>query len=265
MGGEFQQRGMEADGIALPLEYDTFQVVVEQDPGQPTPGREGGLVATQEVGHARIEEEAQEEPTREAQHHHEGHQGAFGLAKAERAEMPPVNLRLLARQGLQAQVSLRLWAGPVVGDEVAEVILSTAVTTLAHHGVEPAGGQCRVLLQGLEDERHIGVNQRRAMRPRGLGQTGLSEHPVDRAVVHAQLAGNGADLPLLHMEVAQDLRFQLRGYGQCAVLVSWPPPPRAQGPWRRIATGGGRSIRSRVGRRWRNAWRRKGAHTRPQR
>jgi hypothetical protein len=67
MGGEFQQRGMEADGIALPLEDDTFQVVVEHDPGQPTPGREGGLVATQEVGHARIEEEAQEDPTREAQ------------------------------------------------------------------------------------------------------------------------------------------------------------------------------------------------------
>ena len=253
MSGEFQQGGMEADGIALALEHGTFQVVVEHDPGQSTPGGEGRLVATQEIGHRASRKKRRKIAAREAQHHDEGHQGAFGLADGELAEMAPVHLGLLARQGLQTQIGLGLRAGPVVGNQMAEVILPAAVAALAHHGVEAAGGELRVLLQGLEHKGQVGVDQRGAVGPLDLGQTGLGEHPVDRAVVHAQLPGNGANLPLLHMEVAQDLRFELRGYRQCRVLlVSGPPLFRAQGPWLCARTGGGRSIASRVGRRRRN-------------
>ncbi len=149
MGGKFQECGVETDGIALALEHGTFQVVVEHDPAQPAPGREGSLVAAQEIGHLRIEEEAQEDRPREAQHHDECHQGPFGLTDGELPEVSPVHLALFARQGLQTQIGLGLRAGPVVGDQMAEVILPAAVAALAHHGIEAAGGEFRVLLQGL--------------------------------------------------------------------------------------------------------------------
>ena len=151
----------------------SFQVVVEQDPGQSTPGREGCLVTTQEVGHARIEEEAQKDLAREAQHHDERHQGPFGLPHDELSEVPPVDLALLTRQGLQAQIGLRLWARPVVCDQMPKVILPPAVTTLAHHGIEAAGGEAGVLLQGLEHKGQVGVDQRSPVRPLRLGQPGL--------------------------------------------------------------------------------------------
>ena len=97
MGGELKQRGMKADRITLAFEHGTFQVVVEYDPGQPLPELERRLMAAQEVGHLRIEEEAQEDRPREAQHHDEGHQGALGLANGELSEVSPVHLGLLAR------------------------------------------------------------------------------------------------------------------------------------------------------------------------
>jgi len=254
LGGKFQQGGMKADGIALALEHGTFEIVIEHDPWQPTPGGEGGLMATQEVGHLRIEEEAQKDLAREAQHHHESHQGPLGLPDRELAEMAPVQLALLARQGAQAQVGLGLRAGPVMGNQMPEVIPPAAVAALTHHGIEAAGGQTWVLLQGLEHKRQVRVDQRDPVRPFGLGQPCLGQHPIDRGVVHAQLPGNGAHQPFLHMEIAQNLCFQLRGYRQCRVLlVSRSPPFRAQGSWLCGQTGGGRSIASRAGRRCRNS------------
>jgi hypothetical protein len=61
MSGEFQQCGVEADRISLALQHRALQVVVEQHPGHPAPGCEGRLMTAQEVGHARIEEEAQKD------------------------------------------------------------------------------------------------------------------------------------------------------------------------------------------------------------
>ena len=130
MRGEFQQGGMEADGLALALEDRAFQIVVEQNPGQSVPGLERRLVSAQEIGHPRVEKEAQEDRPREAQHHHEGHQGTFGLADGYLPEMSPVDLALLGRQALQSQVSLGLRSGPVMGDQMAKVILPAAVTAL---------------------------------------------------------------------------------------------------------------------------------------
>ena len=79
-------------------------------------------MAAQEVLHAGVQEEAQEDLARVAQHHHEGHQRAAGAADLEMAEVAPVDLRLLARQRAQAQVGLGLRARPMAGDEVAEVV-----------------------------------------------------------------------------------------------------------------------------------------------
>ena len=173
MGGQLQQGGVKADGIAATLKHGAFQIVVEHHPRQPAPSAEGALMAAQEIGHLRIEEEAQEDRPRVAQHHDKGHQGALCTADGEFAEVAPVGLCLLARQRLQAQIGLRLRARAVVRDQMAEVILAAAITALAHHGIQTAGGERRILLQRFQDERQIGIDQRGAMGPFGLRQTGL--------------------------------------------------------------------------------------------
>ncbi len=63
-------------------------------------------MAAEEVGHRCAQIEAQEEMSRVGQHHHEGHQRPLGAADGELAEVRPVDLRLLARQGAQPQVRL---------------------------------------------------------------------------------------------------------------------------------------------------------------
>ena len=159
VSSEFQQGGMETDRIALALEHGAFQIVVEQHPGQSLPRLERRLMPTQKIGHACIEEETQEDPAREAQHHHKGHQSTFGFADGDLPEMSPVDLALLGRQGLQTQVSLRLWAGPVMGNQMAKMILPAAVTALAYHGVKAAGGESWVLLQSFEHKGQVGIDQ----------------------------------------------------------------------------------------------------------
>jgi hypothetical protein len=58
-------------------------------------------MTAQEVLHAGIEEEAQEDLARIAEHHDKGHQGPSGATDRKVAEMAPVDLRLLARQAVQ--------------------------------------------------------------------------------------------------------------------------------------------------------------------
>jgi hypothetical protein len=214
---------METDGIASALEHCAFQIVVEQRSRHATPRREGRFVATQEISHARIEVEAQEDLARVAQHHHEGHQSALGPAEGEPTKVRPVHLGLLAWQAAKAQIRLGLRPGPIVGNQMTKVVGAAAEAALSHHGVEPAGGEARVALEYLAHKGQIGIDQRGTMRPHAFGQPRLGEHSIDGAMVHPELPGDGADRPLLHMEVAQDLRFELRGNRQRRLLLSSMP------------------------------------------
>ena len=120
------------------LEHGALEVVVEQHAGHTAEGREGLDVAAQEAVHASVEEEAQEDLARVAQHHHEGHQRPARPADAQVAEVRPVDLRLLAGQGAQAQVRLGGRARAQAGDQVAEVLAAATVAALADHGVAAA-------------------------------------------------------------------------------------------------------------------------------
>ena len=66
------------------------------------------------------------------------------------------------------------------------------------------------------DERQIRIDLRAARRRTDPGQAGLRQHPRHRGVMHVQLAGDGADAPLLDVVVAQDLRLELRRDGHAA-------------------------------------------------
>jgi hypothetical protein len=79
-----------------------------------------------------IEEEPQQDLARPAEHHDKGHQGALGPPDGALGEMGPVDLGLLPRQGLEAQIRLGLRPGPVVQHRVAKAVRAARVTALAH-------------------------------------------------------------------------------------------------------------------------------------
>jgi hypothetical protein len=167
---------------------------------------------------ARVQTEAQEDAPRVAQHHDESHQRTLGATNEQVAEVTPVHLRLLARECAQAQIRLCSWARAVRGHDVAEVVGAARVAPAAHHGVQPAGGECGELRQGIEHEGQVGLDLAGAQRGWGAHNAGLLEHPFDGVAVQVQLAGDGAHAPALSLVQAQDLRAQLRGYGH-----GWAP------------------------------------------
>jgi hypothetical protein len=175
-------------------------------------------MAAQEVLQARIQEEAEENLARVAQHHDERHQRPARPADRQMAEVSPIDLALFAGQAAQAQIGLGLRAGPVTGDDMAEVAGAAAVAALPDHGVQTAGGQRRERLQGLVKEGQIRVDPGRPRRPPDARQAGLGQHPGNSVVVHVQLPGDGPDEPLLNVVIAQDLRLEIRGDGHEQVL-----------------------------------------------
>jgi hypothetical protein len=175
-------------------------------------------MAAQEVLHAGVQEEAQENLPRVGQHHDEGHQRAAGAADLEMPKMAPIDLGLFAGQGAQAQVGLGRGARPVQGDEVAEVVRPARVAALAGHLVQAAGGEGGELFQRLPDERQVRVELRRPPGQPGPRQAGLGQHPLHGAVVQAQLAGDGADAPFLGVVVTEDLGLQILGNGHTVFL-----------------------------------------------
>lgn len=210
MGREFEQGGVEADGLPLALEHRALQVVVQDDPGHVLPGLEGLDVAAQKVLHVCAQEEAQEDASGPGQDHHKGHQGSARLPDLDVAEVAPVALPLLTGQGAQAQVGLCRGAGTVPGDDMAEVVGTSLVATLAGHGVQSAGGEVGELLQGLLNKGQVGGHARGALCGHDGGGAGLGKYAHDGLAVHAKLGRDRAHRPALGVVVAQDLRGEFR-------------------------------------------------------
>jgi hypothetical protein len=127
--------------------------------------------------------------------------------------MGPVHLHLFARQGAQPQERFGFRPGPVTGNQVPEVIWASGVAAILDHVVEPGSAQTRELCQGLENERQIGVDDRRAMDLLECRQSSLGEDACNAVAMDAQLAGEGADGPAFGGGVAQNLCFSFGGEG----------------------------------------------------
>ena len=209
MAGEVEDPGIEPDGGAAALQHDALQVVVPELAGHALPRLEGFDMAAQEVAHPGVEVEAQEDPPRVAENHHEAHQAALRAADRHLAEVSPVDLGLLAGKGLEAQIGLGHGPGPEVAEQMTEVVAAARIAAFAHHLVEPAGGQRRPGCQRLGDERHVWIDHRRPGRPRVPGLAGRGEEALDGVAMHAELACDRADRPLLDVIQAQDLRAGL--------------------------------------------------------
>jgi hypothetical protein len=202
MPGQGQQGGMKADRLTLALQHRALQIVGQQHPGHPAEGRDR---AAQEVRHASVQREAQEDRSRVGQHHHEGHQRPPSPTDSQVTKMAPVDLGLLPRQGPQPQVGLRRLSRPMPGDAMAEVVRSARIAALAHHGMEAAGRQGGKLLQRLPDEGPIGIHGRGPRLGYPSRPAGLRQHPLHRAAMHAQLGGDG---PFFHVLVTEDAGLQ---------------------------------------------------------
>jgi hypothetical protein len=187
-------------------------------------------VTAQKARQPGVEKEAQKNLAGVAQHHDKGHQRPARPPDGEMAEVAPIDLRLLAGQGAQAQIGFRRRPRAMASDDIAEVIRPAGIAAFPHHRIEPAGRQRRETLQGGADKRHKGIGLGALRVLQNPRQAGLQQHPRDGGVMHPQMLGDGAHRPLLDMVIAQDLRLELRGNGHGEVL--------GHGCWRR---GGGES------------------------
>jgi hypothetical protein len=135
MTGEMQQRRVESDRLALSLQDGALEVVIEQDPRHADPGLESSGVTAQEILHAGIEKEAQEDLSRPRQYHHESHQRPAGAADIEMTKVGPVDLSLFTGQRAQPQVGFGGGPRSVQGEQVPEMIGLPAVAAALHHDV----------------------------------------------------------------------------------------------------------------------------------
>jgi hypothetical protein len=185
MRSEVEQGRVEADRITVPLQHGAAQVIVQNDPRNAVPYGKRAEMAAQEVLHAGVEEEAQKDVPREAEHYDEGHQGTARPANHQMTEVGPVALRLFPGQRAQAQIGLRCRTWPMAGDDGAETTWPAAIAAFANHRVQAAGGQRREPGQHLADERQIGIDLRWSLWRPDARQAGLGQHTGDGFGMHA--------------------------------------------------------------------------------
>jgi hypothetical protein len=117
--------------------------------------------------------------------------------------MRPIHLRLLAGKRFQTQERLAD-LGPQAGHGTPQLDHAAGVATVANHMVNAGRSQPRMLVQGLPDERQIRVG---LGGPQGLRVETLRFNGVAHGVrMHAQFTGDRADLPMLGVKVAANLR-----------------------------------------------------------
>ena len=154
-------------------------------------------MATQEAIHLGIQAEVQEDAPGIRQHHHKGHQRPLGFANHHIAKVSPVNLALFTGQGAQSQVRLGCRPGPQWCHQVAEMRTTATITTLLNHDIQATGRQRGELGQRLLNKGHEGVNQAQRHGGRRTEHIGDCQDAPHGIAVKKQLAGNGADSPLI--------------------------------------------------------------------
>ena len=160
-------------------------------------------VAAQEVLRRLIEEELQIQSARIRQRDDEAGQSAAGAAHHDVAEVRPVDLALLAGKGLQAQKRLAD-GGAQAGHRAPQLDDAAGITAIADHLVNAGGAQPRMLVQGLADELGVRIDEGRPQRLR-VAETLRFDGVAHGVGMHAQFAGDGADLPVFGVKVAANL------------------------------------------------------------
>mgnify|MGYP001273058088 FL=1 len=104
MAGQGQQCRVAADDRALTLKNGALEIVVQGDTPAAVPGGQRADVATQDVLPVSAEVEAQEDLPRPGEYGKKAHQRPAYPTDLQVAEVPPVDLHLLAWQSAQTPV-----------------------------------------------------------------------------------------------------------------------------------------------------------------
>src|SRR5205085_1322698 len=115
-------------------------------------------VTAQEVLYGLVEEKLQIQGTRIRQSHHKARQGAAGTPHQDRAEMRPVDLRLLTREELKTQKRLTVQRAQP-GHRAPQLGDTAAVAAIVDHLINARGAQSRMLLQHLPDKFQVRIDE----------------------------------------------------------------------------------------------------------
>ena len=80
----------------------------------------------------------------------------------------------------------------------SELTLTPGEAARLGHVIQARGGELGKLLERLDDHRKIRIDDRGLACALCFGQTGVEEHPIDGAVMNAQLLGNRIHPPTFH-------------------------------------------------------------------
>ena len=206
MRGEIEQRGVEANGVARALEDDGLRVV-EEPLTCAAPEERGGAHqrATQRVD-AEVDDELGPHRARVREDHDEGPERPVSAGHGQRADVRPVDLRLLAGQRLDAQEHLVSRRRPRFADIAAQRANTALVAALDEHVVDARRDQPRIARQRLVDEGNVRLEHARVgPRAARLGPE-AAEHADHDIEVHAELRGDRAAFPVLREIQPTNLR-----------------------------------------------------------
>ena len=195
VAGEVQEARIELDGLADVVQDHALQVVVEDVSGDAAEEFEGAAVHCDEGLQSLVEREVDEDCPRPGEDHAEGRERALRVADAEVAEVAPVDLGLLARVDLDAQINLARAGWPHLGQVAPERDDAEGVATLLDLGEEPDSGQCWVVGEALDDEGFVGIEC--ALGSFRVGRKMIRQSPADSGVMDTEATGDGLDAPAL--------------------------------------------------------------------
>ena len=166
---------------------------------------EGGGMAAQDALQVLVEDEASPDQPREPQHHGEqpDDAGEAGLVGEGDLEAGQVDLRLLARQGLEAHLERPRGIRPQSAHRAFHRRVAAGVAALAEFTPKPDGGQPGIGGQPLAQVTQEGIG---AARPRLAGPVGgrlqaAGDVFAHRLAVDAELPGDGGGAQPLPMKL----------------------------------------------------------------
>lgn len=191
------------DLVAAAFQHGALEIVVQNDPGRSGPILESTHVAAQEVFRGLVEEEFQIQRARPGQGHDEAGELPPGAPHHDGTETGPIDLCLLGTKNLQAQKGfVRLRAQTC--HRAPQLLDAAGIAAIPDHLVEERRAQVRMLLQHLAHEGQIRIDNG---RPQRLGV--LEAFDLNGAAygvgVDVQSLRNGADFPMLGVEIAANL------------------------------------------------------------
>src|SRR5690606_15891266 len=233
---EVEDARMELDVVADALEDDALEIVVEDLARYAAERLEGEPMAAQERLERRVEHEPRVHRARPRQHEQEAPQGSLGGADLDLAEVAPVDLRLFARQRREAEERFDS-RRPHAAHVAAKLRDRALIPTGAEHLVDAGRAQPRVVVEDLADQSLVRVEHRRTDQGPGADEPVGLDGVADGVVMHAELARDRADLPVLGVEQTADARALRRVHHRAAsdgasCRRSWNTPiPSSRSRW----------------------------------